>query len=85
MATVTVRNLPDTVHRALRVRAAQHGRSTEAEIRVILEHITQPQKRVKLGSLLTSIAQEAGALDDAEAERFGQLRDRTLAEPMRFE
>jgi len=85
MATVTVRNLPDTVHRALRVRAAQHGRSTEAEIRVILEHITQPQKRVKLGSLLTSIAQEAGALDDAEADHFGQLRDRTLAEPMRFE
>jgi len=33
MATVTVRNLPDEVHRALRVRAAMHGRSTEAEIR----------------------------------------------------
>jgi len=39
MATVTVRHLPDAVHRALRVRAAQHGRSTEAEIRVILKHI----------------------------------------------
>jgi len=85
MATVTVRNLPDAVHRALRVRAAQHGRSTEAEIRVILEHITQPPKRVKLGSLLTSIAREAGTLNDAEAEHFNQLRDRTLAEPMRFE
>ncbi|MDZ4130744.1 MAG: plasmid stability protein stbC, partial [Hydrogenophaga sp.] len=26
MANVTVRNLPDAVHRALRVRAATHGR-----------------------------------------------------------
>lgn len=30
MAVVTVRNLPEETHRALRVRAAQHGRSTEA-------------------------------------------------------
>ncbi|MFN7352325.1 MAG: FitA-like ribbon-helix-helix domain-containing protein, partial [Burkholderiales bacterium] len=35
MAMLTVRNLPDDVHRALRVRAAQHGRSTEAEVREI--------------------------------------------------
>ncbi len=37
MATVTVSNLPDKVHRALRVLAATHGRSTEAEISEILE------------------------------------------------
>ena len=37
MATVTVRNLPDPIHRALRVRAAEHGRSMEAEVRAILE------------------------------------------------
>ena len=36
MAMLTVRNLPDDVHRALRVRAAQHGQSTEAEVRAIL-------------------------------------------------
>ncbi len=36
MAMLTVRNLPDDVHRALRVRAAQHGHSTEAEVREIL-------------------------------------------------
>lgn len=36
MAMLTVRNLPDKVHRALRVRAARHGRSTEAEVRAIL-------------------------------------------------
>ena len=42
MATLTVRNLPDEVHRALRVRAAQHGRSTEAEIREILTLAVRP-------------------------------------------
>lgn len=36
MAMLTVRNLPDDVHRALRVQAALHGRSTEAEVREIL-------------------------------------------------
>lgn len=85
MATVTVRNLPDEVHRALRVRAATHGRSTEAEIRDILEKAAKPEGRLKLGSLLASIAREAGGLTDTEAEHFDQIRDKTLAEPMRFE
>jgi len=85
MANVHVRNLPDAVHRALRVRAAHHGRSTEAEIRAILETATRPPERVKLGSLLASIAREAGGLTDAEAEDFNQLRDKTPAEPIKFE
>lgn len=85
MASVTVRNLPDEVHRALRIRAAKHGRSTEAEIRDILEMNVKPPERIKLGSLLASIAREAGGLTDAEAETFNQLRDKTPAEPMRFE
>ena len=85
MAMLTVRNLPDDVHRALRVRAAQHGRSTEAEVRDILERAAKPEGRLKLGSLLASIAREAGGLTDAEAEHFNQLRDKTPTEPMRFE
>jgi antitoxin FitA len=85
MAILTVRNLPDDVHRALRVRAAQHGRSTEAEIRDILEKAAKPEGRLKLGSLLASIAREAGGLTDAEAEHFNSIRDKTPAEPMRFE
>ena len=85
MATVTVRNLPDEVHRALRVRAATHGRSTEAEIRDILETTVRPPERVKLGSLLVSIAREAGGLTVAEARRLDRLRDKTPAEPMDFE
>lgn len=36
MATLTVRNLDDNVVRTLRIRAAEHGRSAEAEHREIL-------------------------------------------------
>ena len=36
MATLTVRNLDEDVVRRLRVRAAEHGRSAEAEHREIL-------------------------------------------------
>src|ERR1700721_1422921 len=55
MASVTVRNLPDETHRALRVRAAQNGRSTEAEIREILEATVRPNERLKLGSALAAL------------------------------
>lgn len=36
MGTLNIRNLPEDVHRRLRVRAAQAGRSMEAEAREIL-------------------------------------------------
>lgn len=79
MASVTVRNLPDETHRALRVRAAMHGISTEAEIRAILENAVRPEGRIKLGSLLAEIGREVGGVD-LEIER-----DRTPAEPVSFE
>lgn len=63
MASVVVRNLPDETHRALRARAAMHGRSTEAEIRVILENSVRPENRIKLGTLLTEIGQQVGGVD----------------------
>ena len=37
MATLTIRNLPDEVHDALRRRAAAHRRSMEAEARAVLQ------------------------------------------------
>lgn len=83
MASVTVRNLPDAVHRALRLQAAHHGRSTEAEIRCILEAATRTTGRIQLGAMLTSIARETGGLSDAEARAFE--RDKTPAEPVPFE
>jgi plasmid stability protein len=76
---VTIRNIPVEVHRALRVRAAQHGHSTEAEIRLILEAAVKNEGRVKLGSLLAQIGRECGGVDLAIE------RDRTPTEPVSFE
>ena len=36
VAAVTIRNLDDSVKQKLRIRAAEHGRSMESEIRAIL-------------------------------------------------
>ncbi len=68
MASITVRNLPEETHRALRVRAAKAGRSTEAEIRAILESAARPEGRIKLGSLLADIGQQVGGFE-LEIER----------------
>ena len=83
MAMLTVRNLPEEVHRALRVRAAVHGRSTEAEVRAILEEAVKPAGRIKLGSLLADMGRRA-ALTDEDFAAFEQ-REKTPAQPMSFE
>ncbi|MDE0110457.1 MAG: Arc family DNA-binding protein [Bryobacterales bacterium] len=80
---LTVRNLPDEVHRALRVRAARRGRSTEAEVRAILQETVLPEGRVGLGSLLTAIGRRA-ALSDEEFAAFSQ-RDTAPAQPLDLE
>lgn len=84
MAMLTVRNLPDEVHRALRVRAAEHGRSMEAEVREILEAAIAPENRPKLGSLLAEIGREA-RLSDEEAAVFDEVRDKTPAREIDLE
>lgn len=66
MSTLTVRNLSEETHRALRVRAARHGRSTEAEIRHILDETVRPAKRLKIGSEIHRIARQVGGMDDLE-------------------
>ena len=67
MPNLTVRNLSEETHRALRVRAARHGRSTEAEVRSILEETVRPAKRPKIGSAIHRIAREVGGMDDLQA------------------
>jgi len=79
MAVVTVRNLPDEIHRALKVRAAAHGRSTEAEIRDILEEAALPKDRVKIGSALAALARPLGGID------LDITRDKSPIEPAAFE
>ena len=85
MANVNIRNLSDEVHRAIRIQAAQHGRSTEAEIRDILGRAVRPEGRVKLGSLLASIAREAGGLTDEEHALFDIARIKSPVRVASFE
>lgn len=84
MAMLTVRNLPDEVHRALRVQAARHGRSTEAEVREILAAAVKPESRVRLGEALAALGRQVG-LTNEDFEVFEQVRDKMPAEPPRFD
>lgn len=63
MAVLTIRNLPDEVHRAIRIRAAQHGRSTEAEVRDILARTVESPDRVRVGTELRRYAEQFGGAE----------------------
>ena len=79
MSSITIRNLPEETLRALRVRAALAGRSTEAEVRAILEQAAHPEGRIQLGSLLAEIGQQAGGFE------LVIERDKAPAKPIVFE
>ena len=79
MPIVTVRNLPEEIHRALKLRAARHGRSTEAEIREILKEAVRPKTRVKVGSELAALGRRFGGVD------LDIARDQAPTEPATFE
>jgi antitoxin FitA len=76
---VIVRNIPPETHRALRVRAARNGRSTESEIRQILEEAVRPPTRVKVGSELAAIGKRLGGIE------LDIKRDQTPTEPAIFD
>lgn len=88
MAVLTVRNVPDAVHRALRMRAAQHGRSTEAEVRAILESAVQPAGRIQLGTVMMEISRKAGLTNedvDALEKNIEEQRKGARHRPVSFE
>jgi len=74
MAAITVRNISDETHKALKLRAAKNGRSTEAEIRVILDNAVRAKDEIGLGSLLSAFAEkydvELNFERDTEPARF---------------
>jgi len=84
MAMLTIRNLPDEVHRALRVRAAENGRSTEAEVREILASAVKPEARLRMGEALSALGREVG-ITDSEIEAIVRSRDKEPAVPLTFE
>jgi plasmid stability protein len=88
MAAVTIRNLSEEAHRALKVRAAQNNRSTEVEMRAILESAARPEGRLLLGTALSEVSRKMGLTNaDIEAleQALEQVRDSRPAEPIQFE
>ena len=64
MAAVSIRDLDARVKERLRIRAAQHGRSMEAEIRAILNAaVSEPSQLNGLGQALLSRFSAAGGVD----------------------
>jgi antitoxin FitA len=66
MAALTIRGLDDDTKARLRVRAARHGRSMEAEVRAILEDALPPQRAT--GGLGSRIRARFGAVGGMELE-----------------
>ena len=70
LSAMSIRNIDDRVKERLRVRAARHGRSMEAEVRAILtDAVTEPG--------------ESSGLAEAILDRFGKLGGVELDLPLR--
>jgi plasmid stability protein len=78
MPAVTVRNISEKTHRALKLRAAKNGRSTEAEIRRILEEAASGAAEVGLGSQSAALGRRFGGVE------LKIRRDSRPAEPADF-
>lgn len=72
VTAVTVRNLPSDVHRALKLRAKEHGISTEAEIRLILRRAVADtsQERISLADALSMPGAEDVAFELPKRTRY---------------
>jgi plasmid stability protein len=77
MAAITVRNLPEETARALKARAAHSGRSTEAEVREILNAAVRMP--VGLGTALAALGKRVGGID------LSRRRKRSPARAASFE
>ena len=70
MAILNIRNLPEEVHRRLRVRAGKAGRSMEAEARAILTVACSGEE----------VPQSASALQDWVDGLYGARKPRRVVE-----
>lgn len=76
MAVLSIRNLPDEVHARLRIRAAVHGHSMEAEARAILTEACKmdepPRSATELPAWVDALygaSKPQRVVDDLLAER----------------
>lgn len=66
MAALSIRGVDDEVRERLRIRAARHGRSMEAEIRSILADAVQDSETSE--SLFTTLLDRFGEIGGVELE-----------------
>ena len=80
MATLTVRNLDDDVVRRLRIRAAENGRSAEAEHRALLREVLvgdeQPSAHARAAERLAEFRRRTAGRGSATA---GELLEQSRA------
>jgi plasmid stability protein len=75
VATITIRNLDDSLKARLRVRAASHDRSMEEEVRVILREALQDADGERgLATLIHKRFMAAGGVELALSERKQRAR-----------
>ena len=79
MPAVTIRNLSVQTHQALQARAARHKRSTEAEIRAILDDAARDEHIIPSGDAMVALFKQLGGVD------LIVERDRTPIEPLNLE
>jgi len=85
MATLTIRNIDDEVREQIRLQAAEHGRSMEAELRAILGDIAR-RRKTKPGDVFRRIQKrfsKIGGLE--EGELVIPERDQKIPAPLQFD
>jgi len=83
MATLTVRNLDDATVRQLHIRAAEHGRSAEAEHREILRTVLTGEPAANRQQAADRLAAFRRRTGGRGAQAAGELLTEARAERMR--
>lgn len=73
MSTITIRNLEEQVKQRLRVLAAEHGRSMEAEARDILTRETLMQNQARRGHVPANRGGKASACAEVRGVWKGRV------------
>lgn len=81
VAAMSIRNLDERVLELLRVRAARHGRSMEAEVRAILaDAVREPDEGPNLAQAIMSRFGELGGIELEIPPRTGAARAAEFAD-----
>ncbi|HQT68217.1 MAG: plasmid stabilization protein [Rhodospirillales bacterium 20-60-12] len=81
MSSIIIRNIKPEIKEKLRIRAAEHGRSVEAEVRHMLQTFLSPQEQVA-SNLFQRIHERFRAIGGVELDPPARS---ALREPPHFE